>query len=370
MELDNKIELLEVLSQVEDFRVERTKLYPLNEILYLCLNAALAGCNKWTHIANFGEHKLEELREDLPFVHGIPSHDTLRYVMGGIKPDAFELIFLHWACKIAPQALHIAIDGKTLRGSAEKSAGNPALHLLHAYAADAGICLAQMKTEEKSNEITAIPELLDALEIEGRVVTIDAAGTQLNIANKIIEKGGTYILALKENRLNLFREAEEIFVRSKPLERFVEPWQKDHGRIERRICSVFDSGLSTEAEDFPGARRLVRVETERKIVRGGKIVEIQRNTRVYIASATFTASAFCSYIRAHWAIENGLHWLLDVAFSEDDSQIKNKIAAENFATINKIALNLLKQNDLKKSMVEKRMSAMMSHEFRKKLLMN
>lgn len=370
METSAQNSLIEGLNQIQDFRVNRTKLYPLNEILFLCINAALSGCKNWMQVEDFGRYKLDELRKYLPYENKTPSHDTIRRVMNGISPEAFEGVFLRWAGGFMPPSDQIGIDGKTVRGSAQKSAGLKALHLVNAFATDTGICLAQVKTEDKSNEITAIPLLLDALEIEGRVITLDAMGTQTRIADLIMQKGGDYILALKGNHQNLFEEAQYLPGKSKPIARFAEPWQKDHGRIERRICSVFDAGLLTHAKVFSGVQRLVRIEAEREIIKGDKVVDIQCSTRWYISSAAFSAEEFCRRIRAHWSIENGLHWILDVAFREDDSQVKNKVAAQNFAVINKFALNLLKKDNRKKSVEGKMKIAAMSAEYRHKLLQN
>lgn len=370
METSAQNRLIEGLNQIQDFRVNRTKLYPLNEILFLCVNAALSGCRNWVQVADFGNYKVGALRKYLPYENGTPSHDTIRRVMNGISPEAFEVVFLRWAGDFMPPSDQIGIDGKTICGSAQKSAGIKALHLVNAFATDTGICLGQIKTEDKSNEITAIPLLLDALEIEGRVVTLDAMGTQTRIAELILQKGGDYILALKGNHENLFDEANELPYKSRPIARFEEPWQKDHGRIERRICSVFDAGLLTHAEVFAGVQSLVRVEAERRILAKDEVVDIQRSTRWYISSAAFPAEEFCRRIRAHWLIENGLHWMLDVAFREDDSQVKSKVAAQNFALVNKFALNLLKKDDRKKSVEAKIKIAAISDEYRDQLLQN
>jgi predicted transposase YbfD/YdcC len=370
METSAQISLVIALSQVEDFRVNRTKFYPLNEILFLSVCAALCGHRNWMQVEDFGKNKIDFLQKYLPYENGTPSHDTIRRVMDGICPEAFECVFLQWANDFMPPSDQIGIDGKTIRGSAQKSTGKTALHLVNAFATDTGICVAQVKTEDKSNEITAIPPLLDALEIEGRVVTLDAMGTQTRIAEKILSKGGEYILALKGNHENLFKEAAKLPERARPIECFEEPLQKDHGRIERRTCSVFDANLLTHAEVFSGVRRLVRIEAERTPIVNSKVLENQTSTRWYISSAAFSAEEFCRRIRAHWGIENRLHWILDVAFREDHSQVKSKTAAQNFALINKFSLNLLKKDDLKKSVERKMKIAAISRQYMNKLLQN
>lgn len=351
-------------AQIEDPRVDRCKKYSLSEILFICATGTLCGCQKWTELQVFASENLFWLRKYLPFPNGTPSHDTISRVMSLIAPRKMGEVFFQWSMDFFPEGTHIAFDGKTLKGTADHD--TRALHIVHAFEAGKQVLLGQVKTDEKSNEITAFPELINLLELDGCVVTIDAMGAHTEVAKALRKKNADYILGLKKNRRILYEEAELLSEKVACIDRFEEPIVKDHGRIERRICRVMDARGAVGAEAFPDARSLVRVDTEKEIIRADNVVENQHSTRYYVSSLNISAEAFCRYIRAHWAIENNLHWILDVVFNEDQSQTRNKIAAENFSTIRKIVMQKLKEEDSKLSMQLKIKKAIFSQEFRDK----
>lgn len=372
--------LLEAFRSVEDPRIDRSKLYPLIEILFLTTSAVLSGFEEWDEIVDFGEEKFDWLRKYLSYENGIPSHDTVNRVISMIDYRMFEECFINWATMDIelPHGTVISIDGKKLRGSATKKeqqtphaqGGKSAVHLVHAWCHELQLCLAQYKTETKSNEITAIPIVLDFLEISGCIITLDAMGCQKTIAEKIVDKGGDYIMGLKDNQEALglaaftaFSEQEEQANSDKEL------WEvKNHGRKESRLCRVLPAEMLPawgEALNWKGLKSVVQIQSQRMVISTGVI---ENEIRYYISSLTVDASAFNRLIRSHWNVENQLHWSLDVIFGEDQSRKRIRNAAQNFSTIRKMALNLLKAQPEKISVNRKRNKCALSDQYREKTL--
>jgi len=319
--------------------------YPLNEILLTALCAVLCGVEDWETMTLWGRSQLEWLRRILPFAQGIPSPDTFRRVFLALNPNAFERCFTEWVGALCPSlsGKHIAIDGKSVRGSRNGEAH--ALHLVSAWCSTNGLTLGQVSTAQKSNEITAIPELLKALELKGATVTIDAMGTQHDIAEAIVAAQADYVLALKDNQPGLADAVRQWFAAARQGQLEHSYWEhvqhdKGHGRLETRICRVTDDvdWLPGVGQCWAGLKRLVMVESSRTM---GDKTSIE--CRYYISSRTIKAQEMAHLVRSHWGIENSLHWVLDVSWGEDACQIRDRNAARNLALIRKITLNLARQ---------------------------
>lgn len=322
--------------------------YPLDEILLCALSAVLCGVEDWETMRLWGQSQLAWLRTILPFSNGIPSPDTFRRVFSALSPTVFERCFIEWVGTLCPQlaGCHVAIDGKTVRGS--RTADWAALHLVSAWCSANGLALGQVATEQKSNEITAIPMLLQALELKGATVTIDAMGAQREIAQTIVDAQADYVLAVKDNQPTLARAIEDWFSAATQGKLEHSYWEhvthdKGHGRRETRICRVTDdvAWLVGIGQDWAGLRRLAMVESHRT-VNGKTCVEC----RYFISSCQIKAQEMAQAIRAHWGIENGLHWVLDVSWGEDAHQTRDRTAARNLALLRKITLNLARQQPL------------------------
>jgi predicted transposase YbfD/YdcC len=286
---------------------------------------------------------------------------------GFFRADKFEILFIQWAQSLKDPRISkeiISVDGKTLRGSRDGYHEKSAIHTVNAWANSNGLVLGQVKTKEKSTEITAIPELLSILDIEGCIVTIDAMGTQKNIAEKIIEEKADYILALKENQAYLKEDVESTFLRQKP-DSVDETVEKGHGRLETRKCEVINTlDFLDQKEEWSGLNTLARITAQREI-KGVKTTEV----RLYISSVDAEAKEFNAYIRQHWAVENSLHWTLDMTFREDAQRKRKGMAANNFALIQKITLNLLRKEESKNmSLKNKRLVAAWDDQFLLKIL--
>lgn len=339
--------LFEHFSSLKDPRVERTRLHQFFDILTITVCAVISGADTWEDIEAYAESKEDWLRSFLELPNGIPSHDTFARVIGRINPQEFQSCFVAWIATMSreTQGKVVAIDGKRLRGSYDPSAGKAAIHMVSAWASDNSLVLAQRKVDAKSNEITAIPELLKLLELGGSIVTIDAMGCQKEIAAQIIDQEADYVLALKGNQGHLFEDVQSYFEQVQSGTRVAatlsshETYDEGHGRIEtRRYWSSAELGSLRDVELWKGLRSIGMVEARRQ-VNGVTSVEV----RYYLSSLPSDARQLGVASRTHWSIENKVHWVLDVAFREDDSRIRANHGAENVALLRHIALNLLRQ---------------------------
>jgi predicted transposase YbfD/YdcC len=339
-------ELIAYFAELPDPRSDINRRHNLVDLVTIAVCAATCGADEWTEVAEFGRIREEWFRQYLELPFGIPSHDTFGRVFALLDPQAFQESLLGWLTAVfdIKDAQVIAIDGKTARRSGDNRLGKKALHMVSAWATESSIVLGQVKTAEKSNEITAIPELLDMIDIEGATVTIDAMGCQREIVEKIIEKGGDYIIGLKRNQGNLHGRAVKLFeevagenfhcVR----QRHKTTVEHGHGRTEVRDHTIIQDLFTSEQDEaWAGLRCFGRVVYQRTV--DGKVNE---EVRYYITSLPCAAKSFAERVRAHWSIENSLHWSLDVSFGEDSSRIRTGNAQENMNTLRKFTLSLLK----------------------------
>jgi predicted transposase YbfD/YdcC len=357
---------LSYFKDLPDRRQRGKVVYPLEEILLLCLLAVLAGADSFIDIARFGEKKLDLLRRFRPFRGGTPSHDHLGDIFATLDAGAFQRCFIAWVAAVTETPSEvIAIDGKTLRRSYQKKASKAPIHMVSAFAARQRLVLGQVKVNEKSNEIVAIPALLDMMAIEGAVITIDAMGCQRGIARKIMDKKADYIIALKGNQGTLLEDVETFAMEQKArgfkdakVSRH-ETIDGDHGRIETRTyTAIHDIAWLQERHDWPGLKGVVMVESKREI--DGKI---QQETRFYITSLALLAHALGPMIRAHWAVENSLHWIMDMIFRDDECRIRTENAPANFTTLKHMAHNLIRRAPGKDSLRLKRKTASWDDDF-------
>lgn len=353
--------LLTHFAALTDPRVERTKLHPLVNILTVAICAVICGAESWDEIAAFGEARAEWFGAFLDLSPGIPSHDTFNRVFAALDPAQFEACFLAWVRAAHPvlPAQVLALDGKTVRRSHDRGAGKAAIHLVSAWAAETRLVLAQAKVDDKSNEITAIPAVLRALDVQGCLVTIDAMGCQRAIAQQVVDQGGDYVLALKDNQPTLAADVHECFAQARVSgstdagHDAHEAVDKGHGRVEiRRRWAITDPEVLAwlQAEhDWPGLRGIGMVQTERRLADRTTV-----GTRLYLLSRPLSAQALGEAVRSHWGIENQAHWVLDVSFGEDRSRIRRGVAAENAAILRRIALNVIRQHPWKRYSIKAR----------------
>jgi predicted transposase YbfD/YdcC len=340
---------------LEDPRVERTRRHDLREIVVIAMLAVICGADHWAEIVQFGRAREKFLRGLLPLRHGIPGVDTFRRVFAALDTDAFTRCFTAWTETLAgnTEGVLIAVDGKTLRRSFTLSDKSDPRHIVSAWAAKNRVVLAQVTTEAKSNEITAIPRLLALLNLTGATITIDAMGCQTAIADGIRAKGADYVLGLKNNQPTLYSEVEAAFATVDIADEQLpagavhrEDLQKVHGRTERRTITVLDvEDRLSEAQlaRWTGLQRIIRVESDRVVNE-----EHSQETRYYISSRVADAASLAAMVRGHWGIENGQHWVLDMAFDEDRARTRKKNAPDNFALLRRIALNVLAHDKSKR----------------------
>jgi predicted transposase YbfD/YdcC len=357
-------------------RLERTRLYELPEILFIAICAIICGAESWEDIAAFGNDQEEWLRTILALPNGIPSHDTFRRVFGLIDAVAFQQSFISWVQAVSrlTQGQVIAVDGKKPRGSQDKGIGRGAIDMVSAWATENQLVLGQIKVDDKSNEITAIPELLRMLVITGCIITTDAMGCQVEVAQTCVDQQADYVLALKENQENLYQDVKLLFAdlessqyQAYPYD-YAHSFDNTHGRAEKRQCwTIADPEI---LQQLRGAKRWPKL---------GCVVQVRRtyhdeneqkcDDRFFIASLNGRARQLLGAVRSHWGVENNLHWVLDIAFREDDCRVRKDQGPQNFAVLRHIALNLLKaENTSKRSIKGKRLQAAWKTDYRDKVL--
>lgn len=368
-----KLSLEEILEGIEDTRRKNSVIYPLHEVLFIILTAIICGATTYARIEMFAHSRKEWLKKYLKLENGIPDANTFRYVMMKITPQKVHLMFTEWMKTIIPNAKGvIAIDGKQARRTGDEQ--KRPLHVVSAFAHEFGLVLGQLACDEKSNEITAIPQLLETLEITGCIVTIDAMGTQTEIAKKIREGGADYILSLKSNQLNLYNDVklfmDEYCKDSEAKEKEIYAYTLDnsHGRLEKRECYVCnDIGWLNNREkwiDLYGIGMIISTIEEK-----GRKSE-QRHYFIY-SCPNFTADELMKAKRAHWGIENSLHLVLDMTFREDESRARKDYSAENFNALRQFAYNILKADtSFKGSFPDKQFKCMLEPNFLDSILLN
>ena len=370
IEPENLMDFLEALA---DPRIDRTKKHQLADVMTIAICAAICGAKNWVEIADFGEAKFEWFKNFLKLEHGIPSHDTFRRVFMLLEPAEFRKMFIAWTSAVTRDAdiKQLCIDGKTLRRSFDKGRKSSAIHMINVWSSGASLAMGQMKSEGKKNEIGTVPKLLELLNLKGHIVTSDAMNCQKKTARKIIEKGGDYLLAVKDNNKYLHERTKERFgMKGKGsmtgvTKRSHVEESRGHGRIERRTCTVLTKkecgqfGVDPFGE-WPSLKSIVKVTSQRTIQNTG---ESSENTRFYISSLDATAKEISEAVRNHWQVENRLHWVLDVIFREDECTSRTGFLAENFSCLRQLALNLIKLEPSKKSIRRKQKLAGWVEEF-------
>lgn len=362
--------LIECFTDMPDPRVQGRCGHQLVDIIVIAICGVIGGADSWVGIETFGKAKEKWLRKFLELPNGIPSHDSFGRIFTQIDAEAFQTSFIRWVEGVftVTQGQVVAIDGKTIRGSHDKELGKKAIHLVSAWASENGIVLGQRKVDDKSNEITAIPELLRLLDIRGCLVTIDAMGCQTKIAQAIREEQADYLLQVKDNQKNLRQDLEDWFVYGDKCQfenmqmDYHETVSKTSGRIEIRRCWAVSDPLAFDYirhyEGWLDLQTMVRIQRTRHV--DG---QVSHETAYYITSLPNDASRILTASRHHWAIENSLHWVLDVTFAEDKSRIRKDNSPQNMAVLRHLALNLLKNDTSKGSLRQKRFRAGLDEDF-------
>ena len=361
------IEFLGSFDALHDPRQQAKVLYPLPEILLLCLCAVLSGCDNWVEVALYGQHKLAFLRRFLPFKHGVPSHDQLGNVFARLDAQQFQSCFIAWVERFTAAVRGVvAVDGKTMRRSYDRAAEQGPIHMISAWSSQQRLVLGQCKVADKSNEITAIPQLLQLLELHGAVVTIDAMGCQRAIAEQIITQKADHVFGLKGNQKTLHDDVALLFdERQDGFEQIEvtvhESCEKGHGRLEkRRVVATADLEELQKDHQWPGMRSAVKIERRRELLAAGKVEE---ETCYCISSLPGDAKQIGDAVRSHWDVENGLHWVLDMVFRDDECRTRTGHAPANFATIKHMASNLLRRGKGRHSMRSSRHIAGWNEDF-------
>ena len=367
------LSILDHFSALSDPRQRWRVVYPLPEILLVVLCATLCGMEDFVETKLWGEERLDFLRRFLPYERGIPAHDTLNDVINALDPDLFKTCFTSWVETLRDRDPEIiAVDGKTSRRSHARAKGREPLHMVSAWATRQRLVLGQQATDVKSNEITAIPLLLDRLELAGALVTIDAMGTQAAIADTVVARGGDYLLALKANWPATFADIECFFADPPQdlLHTPVETVDNDHGRLESRhhtVCHTVDWLFSDRR--YPGEPRFPRLAmigmVETRVERAGKI---EHERRYYLSSAKLDAKTFAHAVRAHWGIENRLHWVLDVVFHDDLARLRTGHGPQNMAIVKHMAMNLVRNPNDKHSLKVRRKRANLNPDYLEKII--
>lgn len=339
----------DAFSSISDPRINRTKRYSLFDIIGLTLIANICGAETWASIEKFGHAKKEWLRKFINLDSGVPSHDTISRVFSLINPNEFTRALVGWLSSISPDGKLVNIDGKSLKGSRSNAQGLKPLHIVTAWLSDVGISIGHIACQEKSNEITAIPDLLELIDINGKIITIDAMGCQKKIAEQIKNGNGDYILGLKGNQGTLHESVKLSFEGATPKaltsradDSTKYSVEKDHGRVEERTVYVFnDASQWPETSEWLGLESIIVVDRKRTILVTGTV---SHERQYYISSLKSpSAKSVAEAIRKHWGVEAGLHWHLDVSFGEDACQIVDRNAAQNLSSIRKAALTLLER---------------------------
>lgn len=367
--------IIEHFRNIEDPRMERNKKHLIWDIISLTICAIVCGCETWEEIELYGKEKQDWLSTILELPNGIPSRDTLRRLFIRLNPEHLQECFLSWVETVRKSGRGdiVAIDGKTARRTHDRLKDKRPLHMVSAWSHENRLILGQVKTDEKSNEITAIPKLLKLLELNGSIVTIDAIGTQKEIAESIIEKNADYVLAVKANRANLHEEVkwffDDIDLKSDEKEGLVESHRsvdKDHGRIEIRecICTEEIDWIKPYLKDWPKVKSIAMVRAKR--ILGDQESE---ESRYYISSLGGNAEMISTAVRAHWGVENSVHWVLDMVFREDESRMRMGNSPENFATLRRMALNLVRRDvSSKRSLKGRRKKCGWNNQYLEELL--
>jgi len=357
-----------IFSQLEDPRSNINKLHKLEDILLIGVISVICAADTWKNMETYAKAKEGFLRTFLELPYGVPSDDTFNRVFSSIDSEQFEKCFVRWVRDLVDltNGEVIPIDGKTIRGAKSKGKKSP-FHMVSAWASENNMVLGQVKVSEKSNEITAIPRLLEILTLKGCIITIDAMGCQQEIADKIIDCEADYVLAVKENQKQLYQDIQDEFRFGKDIQTHLSE-DLDHGRIETRKCSIINDFKFIEDDSkWTELKTVIKIESTREFKNSDKPTETA--TRYYISSLIANPEDFQKIIRSHWHIENKLHWTLDIAFSEDASRKRTGNAAQNFSILMKIALNLLKNEKTEKQGVKgKRLRAAYDNEYLIKLL--
>lgn len=350
----------ECFSALPDPRVVGRTWHKLLDILFLTLCAVMCGMDDWEAIEEWGDARLDWLRQFVPLENGIPSHDTFERVFAALDSAQFEACFVRWMHALCPslEGQIVAIDGKTVRGSRHRRCGQAALHMVSAFVCGRGITLGQWQTDAKSNEITAVPELIDTLELKGATVTLDAMGCQKANAQALVDKGADYVFGLKGNQGTLHEQVRRLFDVTEWLHyRDFAEWgdvanDAGHGRVERRRCIALACPAGEPFDAWAGMKSVVMVEATRQTAQG-----VTTEQRYYVSSLGPDAHQLAHTIRSHWEVENRLHWCLDVTFHEDACRTRRDHAPHNLNVVRKIAMNLLRLNPLKKTLPKKRLRA-------------